>query len=250
MAWYQEFFDEDYLRFHLRGGAWLAVRTTSECDFIMQVLELTPGAQVLDLCCGQGRHSVELARRGLVMTGADLSGYLLDKARTTAAEAGISVNFHHTDMRELPWRDKFDAVILMFTAFGYLENDTEDLRVLRAIHDALKPGGQVLLDLPSLWHFARKKETNNREWLEFEDHLILEEHSWDIATNHLKMCRTIIAPDGTRREKSFMLRIYAHTEIKAMLAQAGLEWQHTYGDLNCADFSTDNRWMLVVARKP
>jgi cyclopropane fatty-acyl-phospholipid synthase-like methyltransferase len=71
MSWYEEFFDEDYMRFHLRGGAGQAAKAPAECDFIVKALDLKPGDRILDLCCGQGRHSVELARRGFQVTGAE-----------------------------------------------------------------------------------------------------------------------------------------------------------------------------------
>ena len=142
MAWYEEFFGEDYVRFHLRGGEWLEERTGPQCDFVVSALELQPGARVLDLCCGQGRHSVELAQRGYNVTGFDLSEYLLGLARTKAEKLGVEVEFVRGDMRELPWESEFDAVVNLWTAFGYLESDEEDERVLRSVGAALRPGGQ------------------------------------------------------------------------------------------------------------
>jgi len=248
MAWYESFFGEDYMRFHLRGGEWLEERTNPQCDFVVSALALPPGARVLDLCCGQGRHAVELAHRGLQVTGLDLSEHLLSLAQRRADEAGVQVEFVRRDMRDLPWENEFDAVLNLFTSFGYLETEEEDQRVLAAVARALRPEGRVMIDLMN----REKLPTGFRpkNWYEHEGHLVLENHEWDVLRARLTMTRTIVAPDGTRRETGFVLRVYAHSEIMAMLARAGLAWEHSYGGYDGSDYGPDSRGMIVVARKP
>jgi SAM-dependent methyltransferase/ribosomal protein S18 acetylase RimI-like enzyme len=248
--WYEEFFDEDYIRYHLRGGERESARATAECDFVVQALDLKPGDRVLDLCCGQGRHAVELARRGFDISGADLSEYLLGLAQQAAADANVTVRFERCDMRELPWADEFDAVINMFTAFGYLESDEEDEKVLHAVRTALRPGGQLVMDLPSREAFMKMIPHGHRDWFESEGRLVLDEHTWDAERGWLRLARTIVEPDGSRRHKGFDLRVYTHPEIIAMLRRAGLEWQRTYADVQMSDFGPDSRRMLLIARKP
>jgi ubiquinone/menaquinone biosynthesis C-methylase UbiE len=250
MAWYEEFFDEDYIRFHLGGAAWLGERTTGECDFVVQALGLKEGDRVLDLCCGQGRHSVELARRGFDVTGADLSEYLLGLARKAAEEAQVGVRFERCDMRELPWNAEFDAAINIFTSFGYLESDEEDEKALRAVHRALRPGGGVLLDLPTLSHFQKIHPGRKRDWSEHEGRLVVDEFTWDMHRSRLRLERAIVEPDGARRRKRFDLRIYTHPEIAAMLGRSGFEWERTFGGLDVSDLGPDSRRMLMLARRP
>jgi SAM-dependent methyltransferase len=250
MAWYQQFFGEDYMRFHLLGGEWLEERTAPQCDFVLSALELQPGARLLDLCCGQGRHAVELARRGFRVTGFDLSDYLLGLANDRAARAGIEVEFVRGDMRTLPWENEFDAVVNLFTSFGYLESDEEDQKVLCAVQRALRPGGRLLID-----HIDRERSGalfggGRKNWQEHEGHLILEQREWDVLRSRASMTRTVIPPDGPRRQMSFLLRIYSHSEMMAMLERAGLEWVHTYGGYDGSDYAPDSRGMIVVARKP
>ena len=249
MPWYEDFFDEDYMRFHLRGGAMHAERAPAECDFVVKALELKSDDRILDLCCGQGRHAVELARRGFEVTGADLSEYLLSRAKKAAEEAGVHVDFHRCDMRELPWEGEFDAVINMWTAFGYLESDEEDERVLRAVHRALRPGGRLLLDLPNREAFLKMIRQGQRNWFEHEGCLVLEEHTWDFERGRLRMDRIIMEPDWGRRHKWHDLRVYNHPEIAEMLTRAGLEWQRSFADLDLSDFTPESRRMLVVARR-
>ena len=250
MAWYEKFFGEDYIRFHLRGGEWLDERTIPQCDFVVSALELQPGARVLDLCCGQGRHAVELAKRGFGVTGFDLSEYLLGMAKERAREAAVEVEFVHGDMRELPWENKFDAVVLLFTAFGYLETDEEDERALQAIRAALRPGGLLLVD-----HHNRERTTSwlgngRKDWWEGDGHMVLDQEDWDVRTSRITMTRTIIAPDGARRQTGFVLRMYSHSEWLAMFRRAGLEWVRSYGGYDGSDYAHDSRGLIIVARRP
>ncbi len=200
MPWYQDFFGEDYIRFHLCGEQWLEARTAPQCDFVVNELGLQPGARVLDLCCGQGRHSIELARRGFQVTGLDLSEYLLDLARQRARAVGVKVEFVRHDMRDLPWEGEFDAIMNLFTSFGYLESDEEDQRVLNVASLALRPGGRLLIDHKNREATSTMMGMSPRNWCEHDGHVILEQHEWDVLRARITMARTIIAPDGCRRE--------------------------------------------------
>ena len=142
MAWYEDFFAmEDAARI-----GWYDETDASrkQVDFIVQAMALHPGARVLDLCCGQGRHLIDLVRRGFDVVGVDYSEYMLDKCREAAAREGIEPQLMRVDMRGIAFNAEFDAVINVFTSFGYLESDEEDQRVLYAVARALKPGGKVL----------------------------------------------------------------------------------------------------------
>ncbi len=234
MSWYETFFGEDYVRFHLLGGEWLEERNAQQCDFLERTLNLEPGARVLDLCCGQGRISVELARRGYQVTGLDLSEYLLGLARERAQAAGVEVEWVRRDMRDLPWREEFDAIVSVFTSFGYLETDEEDGKVLVAAGRALKPGGGLVLCLHNREQTALFFQP--KCWTEHEGHLVLDESTWDERAGRIRMTRTIVAPDGARRQTGFVLRFYAPSELARMLARAGLDWTETYGDYDASSY--------------
>jgi len=247
MAWYEEFFGEDYMRFHLLGDGKYE-RAREECDFVVSALELQPGARVLDLCCGQGRHSVELARRGFCVTGFDLSGYLLELAQRKANELDVGVEFVRGDMREIPWADEFDAVVNLWTAFGYLESDEEDEKALRAVAGCLRTGGRALFDLWNRDRMARIFQ--HKDWYEHEGHILLDEREWDWLTGRMNLRRVIVAPEGERRETGFALRTYTHPEFVGMLRRAGLEWERSHGDFEGSEYGHDSQRMVVVARKP
>jgi SAM-dependent methyltransferase len=248
MAWYEEFFGEDYMRFHLRGGEAREQRAPAECDFVVSALELQPGARVLDLCCGQGRHAVELGRRGFHVTGFDLSDYLLGLAREKALVAGVEVEFVRGDMRELPWEEEFDAVINLFTAFGYFESEQEDQKVLDALATSLRPGGRVVVDV--LNRSSLVKRFQRKDWDDHEGHVLLSEREWDEARGRITCHLTLVAPDGQRRQSGHVLRMYTHSELVQMMESAGLEWQRSYGGFDGSDYGVDSRRMIVVASRP
>ena len=144
MAWYKTFYDEHYLKEYASG--FTPERAQREVGFVNRTLNLPEGARILDLCCGHGRHTVELAAAGYSMVGQDLSATFLDLAKDAAAARDLQIQFVRADMREIPFEAEFDAVINMFTAFGYFD-DAENQKVLDAVARALKPGGKLLIDL-------------------------------------------------------------------------------------------------------
>lgn len=124
--------------------------TLEEVDFIVDELNLPPGSQILDVGCGTGRHSIELARRGYRMTGVDISTGMLNEAQREADKAGVKIDLMHADASQFKSDKEFDAAICLCEgAFGLLgsEDDpyTHDLNILKNIHEALKPGGRLIL---------------------------------------------------------------------------------------------------------
>lgn len=246
MAWYREMYasadpmrDEGYAE---------SERSRADVDFVVAKLGLQPGAKVLDLCCGQGRHLLDLTRRGYDVVGVDLSEYMLGRCREAAAVSGIEPRLIHADMRELDFDSEFDAVINVFTSFGYLESDEEDQKVLDGISRALKPSGGFLI------HLA------NRDWLmrNFRDRswysntsgsVTLAERTFDPRTGREDTRETTIYPDGLRSERHVSIRLYTCTELTRMISQSGLTVESTWGGTDSSAFTMDSRRMVVLARK-
>jgi SAM-dependent methyltransferase len=143
-SWFESFFGEDY--FEIYADAFPAERTTMEVEAVVELLGVEPGARILDLACGHGRHAIPLAQRGFHVTGYDLSEVFLDRAEADAKAAGVEIEWIRGDMRELPFDREFEAVINLYTAFGYFADPDDDLRTLQGIQRALEPGGQLLLE--------------------------------------------------------------------------------------------------------
>ncbi len=244
--WYEDYFEGEWLDLIALQAP--AERTEQQTGFIVEALALEPEARVLDLACGHGRISLELARRGYRVTGLDLSPRSIEIARETAAREGLEVDFIESDMREIPFEAEFDAVINIFTAFGYFDEESENQRVLDAVARALKPGGAFLIDTinaPAL--FRRYQE---RRWEPLEDGtLFLQEHRYQFLTGRNEATWTFIRPDGTLSDLSHSVRLYSPHELARMLEQAGLPVEQTWGNFEGAELSLETFRLIVRARK-
>ena len=245
---YMEFFGDDYL------GAYRETispeNAVVESAFVHRVLQLRRDAEVLDLCCGHGRHAVILALTGLRVTGLDLSEAYLERAEAIAASAGVDLPLVRSDMRELPFEGRFDAVINIFTSFGYLNSDEEDQKVLHQVAKALKPGGQFLIDLI------------NREWVVSnyvrEERKVVpngtvyeERREIDLLHSRINNSFTVTSPDGTAHHTDGLtIRLYSLTELVRKLEAAGLVYRTVYGGYELERYGVESRRMIVVADKP
>ena len=185
----------------------------------------------------------------MVVTGQDLNEDYLQMARDGAAQTGVEIESVHSDMRDIPFTDEFDAVINMFTAFGYFDSEAEDLRVLLAVANALRSGGKLLVD------------TINREWVlsnfiqndwhtDDDGNTFLEHREFDLVTGRNRVTFSIVTADGTRRESpGHDVRLYTLTELVRLLDAAGLRLSATYGDYDGAPYAINTPRMIVVATK-
>jgi SAM-dependent methyltransferase len=225
-------------------------RARQEAGFVLSALDLKAGQYVLDLCCGQGRHAVKLAAAGCAVTGLDLSQKYLDLAQAGARDAGVELETVRADMREIPFEGRFDAVVNMFSSFGYLESEAEDAKVLSAVERALKPGGRLLIDLLNReWVIANYEE---KDWHEGADGtLYLERRHFDLESSRNHVTFTVITPDGDQREiGGHHIRLYTLREIRGLLSSAGLNFERAYGGFEGEDYSIGSRRMIIIACKP
>jgi SAM-dependent methyltransferase len=246
--WYDGFFEAEWLDYlSLPSDADITVR---QVDFLVERLGLESGASVLDVACGRGRHSVELARRGFRVTGIDLSPRSLELARTAATEAAVEVEFRRLDMRELDYERAFEGVINLFTSFGFFEEDEENDRVLSGIERALRPGGRFLID--TINPIALARVFQERNWREFEDGTVFTEHRWqDQLTGRGGATWTFIRPDGSRAVLDHSVRFYAPWELRLALERAGLVVEGAWASFDGSELGvgTGTRTILL-AQKP
>ena len=249
VPWYHEeagFFGDEYLR---QYGSLPSALTKSEVDFMVRELELRSGAAVLDLACGHGRHSVELASRGYRVTGLDNNSAFLDEARRQAKKANVEVRWLHRDMRDIPYSAEFDAVGCLFSSFGYLETDEEDEKVLAAACRSLKPGGRLLLDVRNRDRIIR----NYREktWDEFRDGTVmLCTTRFDVVTGRNIEEYRRMRKDGSTDVTRASVRLYTVPELSGMMRRCGLQTRRILGDCDSSDFTFTSNRSLVIAEKP
>ena len=222
--------------------------TDRQVEGLVRLLAVPAGARVLDLACGWGRVAVPLAQRGYRVTGLDLSEAFLARARRDAQEAGLDIDFRQADMREIPFVGEFDAVIMMCSAFGFLESDEEDEKVLHAVARALRPGGRFFLDQISREWVIRHHQP--RDWAEREGGiLVLQERELNLLESRNYVRLTIIEADGSRRVHHHVFRFYTLTELVGMLARAGLVFRVAWGGFDGSPYTLDSRGMIVLAEK-
>jgi SAM-dependent methyltransferase len=213
--WWEEAFGDDFSRAH---RPLTERQLTSEADFIERTLELQKGAVVLDLCCGQGQHAIELSRRGFPVVGYDLSVFQLAVAADYAQTARQKINFLQGDMREMAFDAMFDAMLCWDTSFGYFEED-KNVEVARRMFAALKPGGSLLLDIMNRDFAAREAPCNH--WFEGDGCICMDDMSLDWITSRLKVKRSVILDDGRSKELTYSIRLYNLSEIGKILHDAG-----------------------------
>jgi SAM-dependent methyltransferase len=240
---FDEVFDEDYLYFY--ENVIPDDRSEHEVEVVWRVLELEPGADVLDLACGHGRIANRLAARGARVTGLDSSTLFLDLARRNAAERRVDVEYVEGDMRSLPWRDRFDAILIWFTSFGYFRDD-ENRTVLAEARDALRPGGRLAVELNHLTALARV-------WQEYrvserDGDFMIDTGAYDPLTGRAPTDRIVIR-DGRVRRFHFSARMFTFTELRGWLLETGFESVEGYG-VDGEPLTLGSRRMVAVARKP
>ncbi|HYB90119.1 MAG TPA: methyltransferase domain-containing protein [Candidatus Binataceae bacterium] len=214
-----------------------------EAEKVAGLLGLTPGAKLLDLCCGVGRHSVEFARQGFSVTGVDLNQAYLDRARSRAEAENLAIEFVQSDMRDFIRARAFDGAVNLFTSLGYFDDPADNLRVLTNVHTSLKAGARFVIDVLGKEILARIFQ--ERVWRNAPDgSLILEEHhlrsGWDRIEN-----RWILIKGDRREEFSFSHWLYSGAELAAMLRQAGFREVQLYGSLSRTPY--DHRAERLVA---
>lgn len=245
MGWDQEFFRRFW---PLVGSAVTAHRGGSEkkdVKSLLRRLRLRPGVRILDVPCGFGRHSIELAQRGFRVTGVDISPALLAQAHRRAAANGVTVDFRRGDMRRLSYRGQFDVVLNLFTSFGYF-GDAPDQQVLERFRRALRPGGWLVIHLINRDWVMRHYRPQQRSRM--GPYVVTEEGTFDLSssviTTDWRAERGQQVWHGTSR-----LRLYSCHELLAMLKQAGFSQVKLLGDMRGRPLTLASRWMVLVARR-
>jgi len=253
-AWYENYFGPDYLLIDLHEN------TSLEVEFLYEILKLERGAQLLDVGCGYGRHLIPLQKRGVNVTGNDISRFMLQETIKNIKHEENNANDKNgyikkwlsngpalvqCDNRALPFYQTFDCACNMFNSFGYFKEERDNYRMLTSIADALKPGGLFLIDLANRDFVLRFN--SRKDWFERNGVYILENKWFDPVLNRSEIDVTVIDKNFIR-EYHHSIRLYSYTELKMLLEAAGFIVRAVFGGFKSESFNLDHDRMLILAQ--
>ncbi len=244
--WWREIFSPLYLKTDgdVVDDAGIAAE---EVTHLCGVLDPAPDAHILDCCCGQGRHTLELARRGYTVEGLDRSHYLIQKARAAARKEGLPVRFREGDAKQLPYRpDTFDVVAVLGNSFGYFETVQEDLQVLAGIRRVLKPYGRIVLDLADGGYLREHFQPRSWEWIDTRL-FVCRERELSVDRQRL-VSREVICDieKGVIADQFYAERLYSRERIADLLEKAGFSDVAVH---SCETRSTRNQDLGMMAQR-
>jgi SAM-dependent methyltransferase len=207
-----------------------------------------PGKSALDLCCGPGRCSIALAKKGFSVTGVDRTKFLLDKARTRARAAGLKIEWVEADMRDFVRVDAFALVLSMFTSFGYFDDKTEDVLVLRNMLDSLQPGGACLIEVLGKERLAKVFQPTSSHVLA-DGTLMVERREvfddWTRIRNEWLLIR-----DRKVKRFRFHNTVYSGQELRERMERVGFADVKLYGNLQGDEYGPNAERLIAIGRKP
>jgi SAM-dependent methyltransferase len=200
----------------------------------------------LDLCCGFGRITAELARRGFSACGVDITEAYLNAAREDAVYENLAIEYVKADARSFIRPDFFDAAVNLYISFGYFENPEDDFTMVRNVYESLKAGGAFIIE--TLGKEIAVRDFVEAEWFEKAGFTVLTEYaphdSWAGLTN-----RWILIKDGQRIERKFTQRLYSGVELRSLLYRAGFSSVEIFGDWDESAYDHHADKLIAVGRK-
>jgi D-alanine-D-alanine ligase len=208
--------------------------TAKELDVFCGILNMSPEDRILDLCCGQGRVSLELARRGFAnVEGVDRSHYLIQRGKTQAKKESLSVKFREGDARKLRYApDTFDVVMILGNSFGYFETVEDDARVAKEVFRVLKPWGKLLIDVTDGEYLRRKFQPRSWEWID-KKFFVCRERSLSSDKQRL-ISREVVThvEKGVIADQFYAERLYTRKSIQELLEKAGFTDVTIHGQIS------------------
>lgn len=244
--WYQKIWSLD-----IRDLSWVE-STRQQVDFLVDQLGLKGGERILDLACGFGRHSIELAERGFSVVGVDITKDYIEFANETARQKQLEAEFILSDIRDLTFAGEFDVIINMGDgAIGYLENDAENLKIFDVIARALKPEGKHFMDIMNAdyaeHHFPCQL------WDEGDKCLTLSKFEWDKETKIMLYGQEDYLYGQTLKkpniEQGNPTRLYNLSEIETIMHERGLALRDSFADFTGKKASADSKQLMVYSQR-
>lgn len=237
--WFEDWFStEEYLYVYRHRNNDDAVDLF---NLILKNIEIEPGAKVLDLACGAGRHSILFAKNGYDVTSVDLSENLLNVARKSAEELMLNINIIKSDLRLLNLADRFQLIINLFTSFGYFEQDYENEKIIKIVEQQLNENAYFVLDFFNVVHL--KKNLIPISYDKIEEAIIRQERTFDQDRIVKKI--TVIKKNSERIYFE-SVRAYSKSELSRMILKNGLKIIKIFGDYSGNAFDENNSSRIII----
>jgi ubiquinone/menaquinone biosynthesis C-methylase UbiE len=241
-GWWDDFFPT----FRPFFGLVSQKNTNAHVRYIIKKLNLKPGKKFLDCPCGIGRVALPLARKGIKVTGVDITRSYLDELSKKAKRTGLEVDLVHADMRRIDFDSQFDAAGNLWTSFGFFEKESDNRLVLKKMYRCLKPGGKFMLHLINRdWIMVNYQA---RGWQEVAGVKLVEERRFDYRTSINHGIWHFIK-DGRERTLKITIRMYSFHELIAMFKSAGFRDIEGYGSVKDEPISRDRGMMFIIGTK-
>jgi SAM-dependent methyltransferase len=219
-------------------------QTRAEVDFLERVLGTKQ--RLLDAPCGNGRHALELARRGGRVTGLDLSREFIAEAKATAKSQKLKVKFVRGDMRRLPWKSEFDGAYCMGNSFGYFELP-DTMTFLRGLARSLKPGAPFVIETGCVAE-SLLPQWKEREWFQVQDILFAIENRYLADISCLETNCTFVK-NGRTESRKFWHHVYTVAEMRRLIGDAGLAVNELCSSYSGQHYRLGSPLLLMVGQK-
>ncbi|HET7840062.1 MAG TPA: class I SAM-dependent methyltransferase [Terriglobia bacterium] len=220
-------------------------QTRKDADFIEKVFAVAPGARLLDIPCGAGRLSLELAGRGFRLTGVDYSPQFIQQARAASAAQGLEIAWEQCDMLEFAAQDRFDGAFCFGNSFGYA-SDAENRDFIADLARALKPDGRLVLDTYCAELALRTFQEHS--WFKVGEIIMLEENEYDLQLGGVRTEYTFIS-GAQQEQKRGWQRMYTFCELRNLLESAGFYSVAGFGSFQSEALNLKSDRLFVVARR-
>lgn len=239
--WYIKSFQDDYLKIYSHRTDEAAKEEVNRITSLLHMDIINK--HVLDLCCGNGRHSRQLAKLGFQVTGIDLSTVLLQEAEHKNDDN--SIRYLHKDVRDLPFKEEFDYVLNLFTSFGYFEQVEENMKVFTSIYNSLKQNGEFLIDFLNPGYVKNTLVPYSERTV--DDLIIIEKR----RIEGKKVCKDIEVQQGEQiRTYQEQVNLFEYEEMESMIQHSGLEVTKVYGDFEQRSYNAlESPRMIIIGKK-
>lgn len=238
--WFASWFDSPY--YHVLYKDRDEAEAYNFMEKLDAVLDLPENAEVLDLACGKGRHSITLRKMGYRVTGADLSCASIHEARKLQEK---DLEFIVHDMRELIEGRQFHAIFNLFTSFGYFEHATDNIRVVRAVHEMLHDGGLFIIDFMNAEKVLRELVAEEHKICDDIEFIIRKQQEGEFIVKEIEF-----EAEGQTHHHAERVRILHVEDFDQLLENQGFHVLHKFGDFQLCPFdSVQSERLIIIAQK-